>query len=533
MLSTYAPDLSATNYYFFIQFRYKNNIAYSLSNPSAFLSQRALDRRNNFGIECDSTDIPVNSNYISQISVPGIKIHSRSKWLNGITIIANDTSVIQQIRQFNFVKTIQYTGKIDFAAKILSKIKFASDTVAHGGAEKQVSQINLKKLHDEGFTGNGVLIGILDGGFYKADVNPGLDSLRLQGRLLGTKDIISVGNNVFNEDVHGANVLSIMSGNLPGQFVGTAPKASYWLIRTEYSPTENLFETDFWTAGIEFADSLGVDIINSSLGYTTFDDSTMNYTYQKMNGQFSRASLAAGMAAKKGIFVCNSAGNDGNKTWHYIGAPADATNIFAVGSVTSDGLASSFTSFGPASDGRIKPDVCGMGTATAIINSSGLVAYGNGTSYSSPVIAGALACLLQKYKTIVPAPWNMEDFRNAVIGSSSLYNTPTQQLGYGIPDFAKSEQILLAMQGLTNFSTNESPVKLHLIGKNLVFTVNGNYQGKRINYIIYDLLGCKISSGTISGNVLHVNCENFTSGIYIANIVSEKNRADYKFIISR
>ena len=522
---------AGTNYYFFVQFKNKNNTPYSLSNPAAYLSARAIARRADFGISCDSTDLPVNPAYINQISTLGITVHSKSKWMNGITVrLTDDTSMISMVRMLSTVKKVQYTGKIVTTSNVKRGVKFQADSLNYGSAVTQVNQLNIKSIHNEGYMGQGMLVGVMDAGFSNVNINPGFDSLRLQGRLLGTKDIYLSGNNVYAEDAHGANVLSIITGNLPGKFLGMAPKASFWLIRTEFAPTENLFETDFWVSGIEFADSVGVDVVNSSLGYTQFDDVSMNYTYADMNGQVSRASKAATMAANKGIVVCNSAGNDGAKTWHYIGAPADANGIFAVGAVTGTGIASSFTSFGPTSDNRVKPDVCAMGTATALINTSGLASAGNGTSYSSPVMTGALTCLLQKYKSSKPAPCNLATFRNAVIMSSSLYQNPTAQLGYGIPDIDKAAKILLSLEGFSNHLSNSDICQISYAENMLNIAKNNAFFGETVRLVIYDALGRQVHSALLTDNIQQISCDDFARGVYVVMLSNGRETQTHKFL---
>jgi len=457
ILSSFLTIEAQTQYFFFVQFCNKNNTTYSLQRPAEFLSTRAIERRTSFNIALDSTDLPVNQTYINQISALGIKVHSRSKWMNGVTVMLNDTGMMHLVRELNFVKHTQYTGKMTMTpASIIQKSKSQENDFNYGNAATQINQLNGTTLHRNGFRGQGIQIGILDAGFRNVDVNRGFDSLRLQGRLLGTKDIILPGNNVFAEDTHGAQVLSTMAGNIDGQYLGTAPKASYWLIRTEYDPAEYLNETDFWVSGIEFADSAGVDVVNSSLGYTTFNDPAMNYTYNDMNGKVSRASRAATMAVEKGIIVCNSAGNEGGKLWNYIGVPADADKIFTVGSVTSTNAPSSFSSFGPSADNRVKPDVCAMGTLSSVIFTEGAITTNNGTSFSSPIMAGMLACLLQRYKAYDPNP-DMYIFYRAVIESGNNYSAPTPQSGYGIPDFVVAESKLPVYDGVGKLiKTNEN-----------------------------------------------------------------------------
>lgn len=523
---------ASTDYYFFVQFKNKTGTSFSLSHPEEFLSARSIARRASFGVVCDSTDLPVNPSYINQISSLGIKIHSRTKWLNGVTVTTSDSSVMQQVRALPIIKKVQYTGKTGASSGVRSKMKLETEASGYGSAATQTTQIKLDKLHSDGFKGQGMVIGILDGGFYQANTNTGLDSLRLQGRLLGNKDIILPGNNLFNEDKHGANVLTIMAGNIPNQYLGSAPRAAYWLIRTEYVPAEYLFEPDFWVSGIEFADSVGVDVVNSSLGYTIFDDNSMNYTYADMNGKVSRASMAAKLAADKGIIVCNSAGNEGNRSWHYIGAPADADGIFSVGAVTSAGTASTFTSYGPAADGRIKPEICGMGTSTSYIYSNA-VTYDNGTSYSSPVIAGALTCLLQKYKSSSSIPFSLNNFRQAVIQSGNLYLNPSSRLGYGIPDMEKASQLLSVTQNLTSELGPDSPAKVYFSGNSLVFSVNSDFKGQSMSYALFDLTGRKLSIGNIAGDGQTLSCDQFPQGIYLVRVTAKNKTADIKIIISK
>ena len=417
-----------TTYYFYVQLKNKNNSPFSLSNPSVYLSQRAIARRITFRIPTDSVDFPVNPAYVQQIENLGIHVHCASKWMNGVTLKMTDSTKMSQVRALPFVKFTQYTGMLVGSA--LAPVQKASEkdlALNYGIAAGQINQLNGAYLHNEGFKGKGIHIAVIDAGFTNVNINPCFDSLRLQGRLLGTKDVINSASNIYAEDSHGAMVLSTMTGNMPGQYLGTAPEASYWLIRTEYSPTEYKVETDFWCSGIEFADSVGADIATSSLGYSTFDDSKMDFSYADMNGKVSRASRAATIAGKKGMLVLVAAGNEGNATWHYISSPSDADGIITVGAVTSTGLPSSFSSFGPSSDNRVKPEICATGTASALVSTGGTTTYGNGTSFATPIMAGMMACLLQRYKAFDPNPV-IQVLLNSVFASGSLYNNPTAQI---------------------------------------------------------------------------------------------------------
>ncbi|MDD4991050.1 MAG: S8 family peptidase [Paludibacter sp.] len=525
-----ASFLSATTgYFFYVQFANKNNSPYSLSNPSAYLSQRAIDRRQTFGISIDSTDLPVNPAYISQIENLGMHVHCVSKWMNGATVLLADTTKMSLVRVLPFVTKVQYTGMRAAALPVSKKMKAETTSFNYGTAATQINQVNGAYLHNAGYTGRNIVVGVLDAGFYNANINPAFDSLRLQGRLLGTKDVAEPNSNVYTLDAHGANVLSIMTGNLPGQFLGVAPHASFWLIRTEYAPTEYLVENDFWASGIEFADSVGVDVVNSSLGYTEYDDPSMNFTYADMNGKVSRASRAANMASKKGIIVCNSAGNDGNKTWHYIGAPADADGILAIGAVTSTGVPSVFTSYGPSSDNRIKPDISAMGSLTAFVNINGVPSNGNGTSYSSPVMTGMIACLLQGYKER-NAPHNVEAVRIALIHSGSLFNTPTAQLGYGIPDFEYALKFpmfdSLKKVEAANFELiyNAQERNIHILMFNRQDTT-----GKTVR--LYSATGYLMATQQMTDAIMILSANNLSTGIYLVSISGNGKNETRKIII--
>lgn len=532
ILSTFPMLEAQTQYFFFVQFSDKNNTTYSLQRPAEYLSTRAIERRISFHIAIDSTDLPVNQTYVNQIAALGIKVHSRSKWMNGITVMLSDSGMMHLVRELSFVKYTQYTGIMTTTpASIIQKQKSQETGFIYGNAATQINQLNGTTLHNNGFRGQGIQIGILDAGFSNVDVNRGFDSLRLQGRLLGTKDIILPGNNVFREHTHGAQVLSTIAGNIDGQYLGTAPKASFWLIRTEYDPTEYLSETDFWVSGIEFADSAGVDVINSSLGYTTFNDPVMNYTYNDMNGKVSRASRAATMAAEKGIIVCNSAGNDGGRSWNYIGAPADADKIFTVGSVTSANLPSSFSSFGPSADQRIKPDVCAMGSLSYVIFPDGVISTNNGTSFSSPIMAGMLACLLQRYKAFDPNPV-MSVFYRAVIESCNNYAAPTAQTGYGIPDFVVAEKNLPIYDGIGKLlKTDENLAEIRQYPSEIqIKTRDGNNSG--IDEIrIYNSNGNLIYKRKTDGNNAAISTTQFAPGICVMLISGNGKTQINKLII--
>lgn len=519
---------NASEYYFFIQFTDKTNTPFSLHQPENYLSLRAIERRNAFQLAIDSTDLPVNEQYVAQVKSTGVTIHSRSKWMNGITIITSDSSIMSTIREMPFVRNTRYTGLKSSTTPTLLRSKWNNEADDYGLAFNQLKQVNGQRLHELGFTGEGILIGVLDAGFRNVNINPAFDSLRIKQKIVGHTSIINPQIDVFSEHTHGADVLSVMAGLLPGSYRGTAPDASFLLIQTEYAPTEHLVELDFWVRGIEFADSAGVDIVNSSLGYTEFDDSTHNLRYSDMNGTTTRASIAATMASAKGIIVCNSAGNSGNNRWKYIGAPADARGILTVGSVDNKGVASFFTSYGPSADGRIKPEVVATGTSTAVVKSNGVIGYSNGTSFSSPLMAGVVACYLQYLKEenkLLPVP----DIIQTILASSHLYNSPQSQLGYGIPDFSKIPGLTTSID-LTRHRNTETYTLITDSYHRQIMLTPINAAGT-ISYRIVNSSGQEVVASHFINNQVSINLSHLASGIYLLIVQDTSGPRPHKIIL--
>ncbi len=432
--------------YYWVAFTDKDGSPWSLSKPEEYLSMRALERRQQQGIPIDSLDLPVNSCYVNQVLDLGATLVHASRWLNGITVKSESGNFEDKVRSLPFVREVQCTKKYHGAKSTRRKFKeplmpdetLDIDTSAYGGSALQVAQLNGQFLHNQDFRGTGMHIAVLDAGFYNADIYPAFDSLWAGGQILGVHDFVSSEPSIFDSHYHGMSVLSIMGGNVPGQMIGTAPEASYWLLRSEDIYSENLIEEDNWVAAAEFADSAGVDIINSSLGYFLFDDPAMNHTYAEMDGRTTRVTRAANVAASRGMLVVASAGNEGSEAnWNHIIAPSDGDSVIGVGAVNSEGIPAVFTSRGPASDGDVKPNVAAMGFHTVLQNRNGMISSGNGTSYSSPVVAGLAACLWQAnpHSTAFQV-------KDAIERSAHLYGTPDSLIGYGIPDMKIADQIL-------------------------------------------------------------------------------------------
>jgi serine protease AprX len=518
-------DQSFAQYACWIQFKDKHGTTGTFSQPTSYLSEKAIYRRAKQQIQIDSTDLPVSQLYVSQVLAKGATLKNLSKWLNGITVTMNDTSALAEFRSLPFVKRLELTlvpsgytaSKISKAAKIT---KATIDTT-YGDAYAQIDIHNGRKLHSAGYRGKDMVIGVLDGGFYKADEISVFDSLRQQSRLLGVKNFADNSTDFFSiSEMHGTSVLSTMAANLPGKMIGTAPDASYWLIRTEYSPTEYLVEVDNWVAGIEFADSVGVDIINSSLGYTEFNYSGMNYSYQTLDGKTSRASIAANLAARKGMIVVNAAGNDGNKSWHYISAPSDADSILCVGAIDLNGNHANFSSYGPSSDGRIKPDVSAVGYQTTIANQYG-VYQSYGTSFASPIIAGLAACAWQSLPHL-----NNIEIINLMKRYSSLYQSPNDSLGYGIPNVYALYDENRIYTGVSSNAVSENTTA-YFSGE---FLIINQFEGENSTAGLYGIAGQKLGEWKWNGSANTTNWSSLPRGTYLLSVATHSTKRVMKVL---
>ena len=405
------------------------------------LSPTALEMREERGIAIDSLDYAVSPLYLDSISRLGAEVLHTSRWFNGATVEANEQT-IQAIKQCTFVDTI-YLTRTDEESSVIPPLSLRKREViigerqeAKGEGLEQLVQLNLLPLHQAGYKGKGIRVGIADGGFYNAD---SLESLP-HDQWLGYTDLTDDKEDIFGQTGnHGSLCLTaivahkeISDGTLAGTFTysGTATEASYYLFKTEEHATESPKEIDNWVAAIEMADSLGLHIVSTSLGYTTFDDEQFNFAYSDMDGLTSRGALASRIAARKGMLLVTAMGNEGNKPWHYLSTPADADSILSVGAVNKDGAIARFSSYGPSADGRVKPEVCAMGEGTSLISpANNTVITSNGTSFACPLIAGMAASLW----SALPQATNME-IREMIIRSCDKYSQPHEQYGYGIPN---------------------------------------------------------------------------------------------------
>ena len=532
---------------YWVKFTDKNGSPYSIDNPEAFLSQRAIDRRNNQGIEIVENDLPVNPAYIEGVEGAGATILTVSKWFNSVTVEAPTQIIIDAINALPYVLSVEkgsgennsgttekaFFANEDYLIENQNTLKSSSvgNSYDYGQAYNQIQMLNGIGLHDMGYDGEGMIIAVLDAGFLNVNSLSGFDSLWINNQILGTRDFVEPNNpNIFDSHYHGAMVLSTMGGNLPGQMVGTAPKADYWLMRTEDGGSEYLIEELNWVSGAELADSVGADVINSSLGYTTFDNSGMNHTYADMDGNTTPITIGADIAASKGLVVTNSAGNSGGGSWQYIGAPADGDSVFSIGAVDASGNYAGFSSTGPTSDGRVKPNVVAQGSGSTIIDPwSGNVSSGSGTSFSSPITAGMVACLWQAN----PLKTNMEIIE-AIQSSATLADNPNDQLGYGIPDYMEANSILTVIE---NNSSNAYELHIYPNPFNNDFTISiQNKNSAILDLELLDITGKRIEvKQLVSGeSTIQFNQIGFLpEGVYLLKITDGESSITKKIIKTR
>lgn len=412
---------------------------FSVNRPSEFLSQRSIDRRKRQGIPVDLTDLPVAPAYEKQVAEAGIEIVGKSKWNNTLLIRIHKDKELRKLEGLEFItkrkKVFQAPDSV--SQRMRSNVRnglneWSQGDEFYGAADAQLKSLNGKKLHENGYRGKGMMIAVFDGGFMNADKIPALHKIKLAG----VKDfVVPESKSVFGEMEHGTMVLSTMAANAPDFYVGVAPEAQYLLIRCEDERTESLAEEDYWASAAEYADSCGVDVINSSLGYHGFDDSSMDHHYYEQDGNTALISRTASMCADKGIVCVNSAGNDGMGSWKKINFPADAKDILTVGSINEHGMNAAFSAVGPTVDGRIKPDVMAFGSPTCVITGRGSIINDNGTSFSSPLVAGMVACLWQA----LPGKTAKQIIKLVKLAGDNQQH-PDNVFGYGVPDFWKAYQ---------------------------------------------------------------------------------------------
>lgn len=542
------PLSSQTYYKFAVFFADKgSNNPHSVSDPTTFLSQRAIERRARYNISISAQDLPVNPSYVQGVTgvAANVSIVNRSRWFNFVMVGTYDSSVVTSIAALPYVTQTHLVyrggypqkpgpGKVAQPNSGTKSLTGLVEDLNYGNAKTQTEMIGLDYLHRKGYLGQDMVIAVLDGGFLFVDQMPAFDHLRAANRILGTWDFAANEESVYEDNNHGTNVLSCMAGFVEGKMLGTAPMASYWLLRTEDVFSETIVEEYNWVCGAEFADSVGADLINSSLGYTTFDNGVGDHSYADMNGNTSVATRGADIAAAKGILVVNSAGNSGNNAWKYIGAPADGDSVLTVGAVKNDREKASFSSFGPTADGRVKPNVCAMGQGASVVGVGGEVIPANGTSFSSPILCGAVACLWQKHRL----EKNNMDVIRAVEQCSHLYNAPNDGMGYGVPNLGVADMLLSQTPFDQFFENQEIKVYPNPVGDQTFYVDFYAQLTENILIEITNIKGKKIYSQekqvyqkTMNTLVLNTDAK-LGAGVYVLVIHTKNKRFSTKFVKS-
>ena len=436
-----------------VYFRDKAGTPFSVAQPQAFLSARAIARRTRQGIAVLPRDLPVSPTYVAQVrAVAGRpQVVYTSRWFNA-ALVSCDSATLARIAALPGVRTATTLNRTARPARpddlpglpAVLAARTLAGRAYYGSAYAQNQQIGVPGMHDAGYRGDGMQIAVFDAGFPGVNTISALRPLYQEQRLASTRNFVDGGTGVYQRSSHGTNCLSTMAASEPGYYVGSAPKATYHLCITEDDNSEHPVEEANWLAAAEYADSTGVDVISSSLGYTDFDAPSPSYTYADMNGRTAISSRAATIAARVGMLVVNAAGNEGSRPWHYISAPADADSILSVGAVDSLGNHAFFSSFGPTADGRIKPTLSAMGVATAVLSAAGVASRGNGTSFACPVLAGMAAAFWQANPTLTA-----QQVIAVLRSTASKAASPDNTLGYGLPNFGRAYNSLHPNSPLT------------------------------------------------------------------------------------
>ena len=500
-----------------VYFKDKPNAQVFLDNPLQMLTQRALDRRASQNIALNATDVPLETSYVEQIKQSaGITIMAKSKWMNALHIRGTQSS-IATLTANNFVDKVVYANRNLNASSTkvtLSPVEKKNVTAkvkidySYGNGANQIQMLNGQVLHQQNFTGEGKVIAVLDAGFPGVNTAQPFQNLINNNRILGGYDFVARSDNFYTGNNHGTLVLSTMGGYKENALIGTAPDASYYLFITEDVLNENPVEESYWVEAAEKADSLGVDIITSSLGYFSFDNPNYSHIYTDMNGSTNFISRGAEIAFSKGIIVVASAGNEGNTSEPHIGGPADAVSVITVGSVSASKIKANSSSVGPTSDNRIKPDVMAQGAPAAVSNTAGTITTSNGTSFSCPIMAGMIACLWQAH----PSKTNQE-IRQMILQSSDRYTTPDNNYGYGIPNFGSA----LGVQSFDDtaiFTVHPNPAKT---------TISFSYSdlSSPASVTIYSVLGQKVLEEKVTLQNQIVSLQALKSGLYFYSFDAE------------
>jgi serine protease AprX len=512
-----------------VYFTDKPDAATFLSNPLTMLSQRALDRRATQAIALDIKDVPIHQDYIDQIdALETILIMAKSKWLNAIHVRGTQSN-IAALDNLPFVDHVQFADpSLNIAGKIrpsrnnpTAKTLDVAVDFPYGNSANQIEMLNGHYVHQQGYTGADKIIAVLDAGFPGVDVVQPFKRLRDNNKILGGYNFVDRNEDFYTNSSHGTMVLSTMGGYVANELVGTAPDAGYYLFITEDAANENPVEESLWVEAAEMSDSLGVDVINTSLGYFGYDNPNYSYTYADMDGQTSFIARGADIAFTRGMVVVISAGNSGNSSDPNISTPADAANVLTIGAVDASGDYASFSSIGPTADGRVKPDVVAQGLAAVVANPAGAVITASGTSFSGPIMAGMVASFWQAFPQLTNA-----QIVQVIKESASLFASPTDEMGYGIPDFFNALE--LAALSVDHPETANFIVFPNPAHDTITVSLPANVSDAQLTF--YNALGQIVAKKSVSANAHTVYIDDFANGIYLYTITSGTTTQSGKLI---
>ncbi len=519
--SVFAQDQDA-----WVYFTDKENVQSSIANPISILTQRALDRKERHNIIIDERDVPVNESYIAQIkSATGITVFAKSKWFNCVHVRGTQTD-IEDLLNLSFVSNIEFADKSlngsSESIELQDKFLIENTTVNfdYGSATNQVDMINADALHQADYTGEGMLVAVMDSGFTNVDTMGAFQRLRDNNDLSAASyDFVDRNNNVFafTGNSHGTRVLSDMAGFIENEFVGTAPDATYVLFRTEDVSSETPVEESYWVEAAERADSLGVDVINTSLGYRVYTNPNYTHTPEDLDGETAFITRGSNMAFDKGMLLITSAGNSGANG---VGAPADSPKVFSIGAVDAAGDYASFSSQGSTNQPTQKPDVVAQGSGSVVIDENNNIVSNNGTSFSSPILAGAITSLWQA----IPDRTNSE-LKEFVRATGSQFSSPDNFLGYGIPDFGEALGDALSLEEEENqeFRIFPNPVQDEL-------KIRFPFQVEQASILVYDILGKLVLETSMSAEKRKLDVSALSNGMYMLKLESTKANNTFKLI---
>jgi serine protease AprX len=521
MFTALGLSVSAQNRYI-VYFTDKNSSTYSISDPAKFLSPRAISRRLKQGIDVTMADLPVNRNYIQQLNTAGARVYFTSRWLN-CALVQTTTDVGVSLQLLPFVSSVEYVAP---GTRLTSgRVKSGKNRKQAGGAEatkRQLQMVGIDEMQQDDEYGKGIFIAVLDAGFPGVDTGQPFQHLFSNKQITDVYDFVFNTKNVYRYDAHGTEVFSVMAGN-SDTFTGGIYDATFQLYVTEDEGSEYRVEEYNWLFAAERADSLGADVIHSSLGYNTFDDSSMDYKKAfDLNGRTAIVSKAASAAIARGIVVICSAGNEGNNSWGTITPPADVDGIIAVGSVNSSQARSNFSSYGPTSDDRTKPDVMAMGSGTSVIVPSGANGFASGTSLAAPIVTSLITGLIQRFPDIDP-----NTIAQQVVLTSSQAEHADNLMGYGIPSYAAAKASLEGMLPLEEISVYPNPTDT---GK---FSVRFKQPGVEATIIVYDLNGRILSTHTVTvkgSNPIEINVADLPASSYLVKVKTSDTFKTFRLV---